>query len=195
VPLVTNLCDANGKSGAVAVRNWLAFVVPRTSYGCRMFVRFDLGRLRARAALRVTRAMRNFRWRVRKRFRHNTCNAATFTALAVAMAEDLMLHKCANPDCSAQFLHMTQGKLFVVEKQAPRRSRSGPYMLRAKSVVRQIEHYWLCDDCSRFLTLVFDPRRGTRTIPLPAMVIKKTVLSVTRPGIPVRIERNRPLVG
>lgn len=157
-------------------------MVPRASYGCRIFVRFDLGSLLTCAVSLVTRSMRDFRLEIRKLLRHNTCNAAAFVALAIA--RDSMLHKCANPDCSTPFLCMTQGKLFVVETQVPRRMRSGAntHRQKPKRIVRQMEHYWLCDECSRYLTLVFDPGRGTRTMPLPATTIKKTVLSVTLPA-------------
>jgi len=84
-----------------------------------------------------------------------------------------MLHKCANPSCSTQFRRLREGKLFQVETeyfpQAFARE-STPRKVRAS---RHVEHYWLCDECCRYLTLAFDRERGMTTVPLQAVVLKK----------------------
>jgi hypothetical protein len=46
--------------------------------------------------------------------------------------------------------------------------------------MRRIEHYWMCDECSGFLSLAFDKSRGVITMPLPHMEGTKTV-RVVRP--------------
>jgi hypothetical protein len=38
-----------------------------------------------------------------------------------------------------------------------------------------VEHFWLCDACSPFVTLTFDRERGVITVPLPDGGGKKTV--------------------
>ena len=86
-----------------------------------------------------------------------------------------MLHKCANQACSTPFRRLREGKLFRVETEyfaahgpkpeSPRKTRSG----------RRIEHYWLCDACSPFVTLTFDRQHGLITVPLPGGAGQKTV--------------------
>lgn len=83
-----------------------------------------------------------------------------------------MLYKCANEACSAPFRRLREGKLFQVETEyfaqpggSPRRSR--PW--------RRVEHYWLCDSCSTYITLTFDRERGVITVPLPDGLGKRTV--------------------
>src|SRR6266567_6961834 len=76
-----------------------------------------------------------------------------------------MLHKCANTSCSNPFRRLSEGKLFQVETeyfsplelQKAHPSRNGRPMHR-------IEHYWLCNECSSFLTLTFEKGRGMITI-------------------------------
>jgi hypothetical protein len=41
--------------------------------------------------------------------------------------------------------------------------------------MRRIEHYWMCDECSSFLSLAFDKARGIITMPLPDIEGTKTV--------------------
>jgi hypothetical protein len=38
-----------------------------------------------------------------------------------------------------------------------------------------VEHYWLCDACSPYVTLTFEKERGIVTVPLPYGSGKKTV--------------------
>ena len=54
-----------------------------------------------------------------------------------------MLAKCANPSCSAPFLHLTDGKLFRLETDAPFHT----------SRDREPEYFWLCEPCSARTTL------------------------------------------
>jgi hypothetical protein len=42
-----------------------------------------------------------------------------------------------------------------------------------------VEHFWLCDACSPFVTLMFDRERGVITVPLPDGAGKKTVRLVS----------------
>jgi hypothetical protein len=76
-----------------------------------------------------------------------------------------VLYKCANPAFSSLFRSLRLGKLFLRDSDTPAPVASGiaPAIRRG----RQVERYWLCDDCSSFLTLTFEPRRGMVTVPLP----------------------------
>lgn len=82
-----------------------------------------------------------------------------------------MLAKCANPACSTPFRRLNEGKLFQVETQAPAADanlRSG-----RRESYRRIEHFWLCSECCRFITLAVHDETGVITVPLPERV--KTV--------------------
>lgn len=84
-----------------------------------------------------------------------------------------MLYKRANEACSTPFRKLREGKLFQVETEyfagdvsmTGRRGRPG----------REIEHYWLCDSCSPYVTLTVDRQRGVVTMPLPNGLGQKTV--------------------
>jgi hypothetical protein len=72
----------------------------------------------------------------------------------------VVLHKCVNPVCAAQFRFLHQGKLFEVEihhrdKQSGNGQRAPPGSGKA-----HIERYWLCDRCMLEVELQFDGLRG-----------------------------------
>ena len=92
-----------------------------------------------------------------------------------------MLHKCANPACSNPFRRLSEGKLFQVETEYLAASGSEQRTLhREVRRPRRIEHYWLCNECSSFLTLTFEKGSGMITVPLPDLGIRKTVAAVER---------------
>ena len=57
-----------------------------------------------------------------------------------------VLHKCANPGCSAKLVYLRQGRLFEVEVQVTGSSER--------------EYYWLCGQCAMDYTLCFDRERS-----------------------------------
>jgi hypothetical protein len=63
---------------------------------------------------------------------------------------------------------LNQGKLFQVEKGffAPLMTNPQPPTRRTKRR-RRVEHYWLCDQCSPILTLIYEKSQGMQTVPLP----------------------------
>ena len=64
-----------------------------------------------------------------------------------------MLSKCANPECSAVFRYLHQGKIFFLSPTPELQMASGgacPWLY---------ERFWLCDDCSKQMTIVW---RGTQ---------------------------------
>jgi len=79
-----------------------------------------------------------------------------------------MLSRCANSQCSKPFLRLREGKLFLVETE--RVTKPGepvvPPFVRARQLQRQVEHYWLCDDCASQWTLVYDRDHGVALAPL-----------------------------
>jgi len=79
-----------------------------------------------------------------------------------------MISKCANPACSARFLYLHEGKLFRFEREA--KEDTGPLLgfdpaLRKRS--RGVEFFWLCESCSRALTLTCRKGTGVVTRRLP----------------------------
>jgi len=70
-----------------------------------------------------------------------------------------VLHKCVNPDCSAQFRYLHQGRLFEIEIQYFETADSaGQGTLRNGK--GYVERCWLCKQCATHVALRFDPRRG-----------------------------------
>ncbi len=62
-----------------------------------------------------------------------------------------MVHKCANPVCSAKLVYLRQGKLFQVEIQVTGSSS-------------KCEYYWLCGQCAMNYALCFDGERSTLAV-------------------------------
>ncbi len=89
-----------------------------------------------------------------------------------------MLYKCANESCNTPFRRLREGKLFQVETEYFARCGSSRNSGRKARPTRRVEHYWLCDACSPFVTLTFDQGRGVITVPLPGGLGKKTVKMV-----------------
>ncbi len=71
-----------------------------------------------------------------------------------------MLSKCANPECSRQFLYLHQGKLFQLAPTPEVDSSEATF-----DVLH--ERFWLCDLCSKSMSLVWD-RNQARIVKLPA---------------------------
>jgi hypothetical protein len=84
-----------------------------------------------------------------------------------------MLYKCANKTCNTPFRRLREGKLFQVETEYL--DERGSVNARRAKQLHRVEHYWLCDSCSPFVTLTFDQGKGVITVPLPNGLGKKTV--------------------
>lgn len=65
-----------------------------------------------------------------------------------------MLSKCANPACPAPFLYLHEGKIFNIEVEVPSAPYASEYVLNGRA--RKLEHYWLCDNCLRSMTVVLE---------------------------------------
>ena len=75
-----------------------------------------------------------------------------------------MLSKCANPDCKEQFHTLTQGKLFHLTPTPEVPVLSEDYFSFL------YERDWLCDRCSKTVTVVWDGARA-RVVSLPGSQI------------------------
>jgi hypothetical protein len=97
-----------------------------------------------------------------------------------------MLSKCANQKCSKPFLKLREGKLFLVETERltkPGESAVPPFV-RARQLQRCVEHYWLCDDCAKQWTLVYDGEHAVTLAPLRRSVASEvTKARVARSGV------------
>jgi hypothetical protein len=72
-----------------------------------------------------------------------------------------MVSKCANPDCSASFRYVHNGKLFRVETSGGQdRRRAMGRDEELNKPLRRLEFYWLCDECATRFTLVHDKESG-----------------------------------
>lgn len=83
-----------------------------------------------------------------------------------------MLSHCANTRCHKPFLRLREGKLFLVETERlmkPGQPASPPFV-RARQQQRQVEHYWLCDECAAQWTLIYDRERGVALVPVKRVV-------------------------
>ena len=77
-----------------------------------------------------------------------------------------MVSKCANLNCAVTFRYFHQGKLFRLETEAGfdrRRALGNDDSM--KKPLRRIEFYWLCENCARKMTLVFEKGVGVSARP------------------------------
>jgi hypothetical protein len=59
-----------------------------------------------------------------------------------------MLSRCLNPACKASFRYLYEGRIFTVERLV-----ASPDGLKTE---RMIEHYWLCQPCSKSMRVVVE---------------------------------------
>jgi len=73
-----------------------------------------------------------------------------------------MLSKCANPGCPAPFLYLHQGRLFRLDT-----GTEYPRGQTTQKTARNLEFFWLCDECAAKLTLRYKKGVGVTVVPLP----------------------------
>jgi hypothetical protein len=71
-----------------------------------------------------------------------------------------MVEKCANPACTATFRSLRDGRVFVTEFDADYRSG-------ASGRVRQRQYFWLCNSCSRTMTVIVEKGKRVLVVPQP----------------------------
>ena len=103
-----------------------------------------------------------------------------------------MLSKCANPECSAKFRYLHDGKVFRLELddrfggpdegnnspfiQAVQSRHRGPQLLIASKAESRPEYFWLCSVCSQNMTVGCD-ENGIVLLPLMKPVAKRAAAS------------------
>ncbi|MBZ5678771.1 MAG: hypothetical protein LAO24_01560 [Acidobacteriia bacterium] len=94
-----------------------------------------------------------------------------------------MLSQCANSQCSRPFLRLREGKLFLVETGRPGKLGhcKADGVFPAREVQPRIERFWLCDQCAKQWTLIYDREQGILLAPL-----RKPVVSAPVTGVPSR---------
>lgn len=78
-----------------------------------------------------------------------------------------MLSKCANPQCSTNFLHLSDGKLFRWDTHKKPDSSGFGFDAALKKPAQHIEFFWLCNGCAQTMTLSFKRGVGVVTKPVP----------------------------
>jgi hypothetical protein len=75
-----------------------------------------------------------------------------------------MITKCANPECSAPFRYLRDGKVFRVD--VDEQDNAAPDPLGAEKRWHRVEHFWLCGKCAVTMTLVSEKGKGVTAVPL-----------------------------
>ncbi len=78
-----------------------------------------------------------------------------------------MLSKCANPQCTASFRYLHDGKLFRMELPAAF-TAVNKLPEHAKKPPLRTEFFWLCESCSTQMTLVYNREAGVTIRLLPS---------------------------
>jgi len=74
--------------------------------------------------------------------------------------------------------------LFLVETEnIPKLGELAPPFVRARQLPRQVEHYWLCNECAAQWTLVYDQDRGIALAPLRRPAGSVAALATARAGV------------
>lgn len=80
-----------------------------------------------------------------------------------------MVSRCANAECGAPFHYLREGKLFKFEvaSHPPEHAvGAGTRLVTTKKSPTKIEHFWLCGNCSRQMTLRYQHATGVVLIHL-----------------------------
>jgi hypothetical protein len=72
-----------------------------------------------------------------------------------------MLSKCANPECSEVFRYLHQGKIFLLSPTPE------VQMATENACPSLYERFWLCDRCSKLMTVVW-AGTGAKLVSLPS---------------------------
>lgn len=78
-----------------------------------------------------------------------------------------MLAHCVNPNCYALLHSFCEGRLFQFEvvsiSVAASDDTTAPFDEKPE---RQTAHFWLCGRCADSMTLMLEPARGLRVVPV-----------------------------
>jgi hypothetical protein len=95
--------------------------------------------------------------------------------------------RCINENCNLPLHSLSEGRLFQFEitsiSLAARDEAAAPFDEKPQ---RETVHFWLCGSCASTLTLVLEPARGLKLVPLQGQVaagfspIKQNALDAKR---------------
>ena len=105
---------------------------------------------------------------------HARESALVLPSLAVA-GRCGMLSKCANPECPEVFRYLHEGKIFRLAPTPTVRTAAATLGLLLT------ERFWLCDPCSKEMTVVWDGARA-KIVPLPNDVAAVLPLEASHKG-------------
>lgn len=76
-----------------------------------------------------------------------------------------MISKCANPECSAEFRHSDEGRLYPFEIRGPvEPCLDVPAVICEKAPDHGTVYFWLCSRCCNQFALQFTIRTGMKLI-------------------------------
>jgi len=99
-----------------------------------------------------------------------------------------VLSKCANPGCSEQFRFLHQGKLFLIIPTPDLQASADD------SLPFLYERFWLCDSCSKKMTLVWGGAK-VKIVPLPEQPQKSEVVDSGRTTPTHHLQRHTARAG
>ena len=96
-----------------------------------------------------------------------------------------MLSQCANPLCSKPLHYLRDGKVYRVEiKEEPVLGNTPFLISSASKTPKRLQHYWLCGECTKSMTLRFDDHGHITVLPksikmtvMPAAISEQVVLT------------------
>jgi hypothetical protein len=65
-----------------------------------------------------------------------------------------MVNNCANPECAKPLHYLREGRIFVFNMTG-----------QSPDASRQLEHYWLCGQCSERFIIERETGTGVRLVP------------------------------
>ncbi len=81
-----------------------------------------------------------------------------------------MLSKCLNPQCTAKFRYLWEGRLFRIDFSEDKRRKAalaGMPVLCTGEKDRPIEHFWLCANCATSLMIAVSGAGEVQLVKLP----------------------------
>lgn len=97
-----------------------------------------------------------------------------------------MLARCINERCKRPLKSFPEGRLFQYEiisiSLAATDDSSAPFDEKPK---RETVHFWLCGSCASTLTLVLEPARGLRLVPMKESETERAARTSSQDAAPV----------
>lgn len=88
-----------------------------------------------------------------------------------------MLSKCANPECTAAFHYLHDGRLFQIDTSIAYPLEARPELVAEAKPPHRVEYFWLCGQCSSTMTLGFQRGRGVVMVPRHRDIARRAIAS------------------